>query len=158
MGDFRRNDRSSDRGGRDFSRRDFGRRDFGRRDDRGGDRQMFDAVCSNCGKNCQVPFRPTSGKPIFCSECFEKQGGGSNDRGPRERSFGRPERSFERPRSNGGESRGPSELSVKMEALSTKLDTIINLLSVKQTPATEVASVVKEAPKKASKAKAKKAE
>ncbi len=154
MGDFRRNDRSSDRGGRDFPRRDFGRRDFGRRDDRGGDRQMFDAVCSNCGKDCQVPFKPTSGKPIFCSECFDKQGG--HDRGPRERSFGRPERSFDRPRPSGGESRGPSDLSVKIEALSTKLDTIINLLSVKEAPAVEVAPVVKVAPKKTSKAKAKK--
>lgn len=35
-------------------------------------REMFDAVCSDCGKDCKVPFKPTSGKPIYCSECFEK--------------------------------------------------------------------------------------
>ncbi|MDD5415918.1 MAG: hypothetical protein PHE48_02840 [Candidatus Daviesbacteria bacterium] len=42
--------------------------------DRGSSRgpvEMHQAVCDNCGKNCEVPFRPTSGKPIFCSSCFE---------------------------------------------------------------------------------------
>ena len=39
---------------------------------------MHDAICVKCGNNCQVPFRPTAGKDIFCSECFEK--GGSQDR------------------------------------------------------------------------------
>jgi CxxC-x17-CxxC domain-containing protein len=33
-------------------------------------REMFDAVCSTCGKDTQVPFRPTSGKPVYCSDCF----------------------------------------------------------------------------------------
>ena len=61
-------------------------RDFNRgRDSRGrGDREMFDAVCDECGDNCKVPFKPTGNKPIFCSHCFEKQGGSDsrrNDRG-----------------------------------------------------------------------------
>ena len=33
-------------------------------------REMFTAVCSSCGKEAQVPFRPTSGKPVYCSDCF----------------------------------------------------------------------------------------
>jgi CxxC-x17-CxxC domain-containing protein len=33
-------------------------------------REMFTATCSNCGKDAQVPFRPTSGKPVYCSDCF----------------------------------------------------------------------------------------
>jgi CxxC-x17-CxxC domain-containing protein len=33
---------------------------------------MFDAVCDDCGKDCKVPFKPTGGKPIYCSRCFEK--------------------------------------------------------------------------------------
>lgn len=33
---------------------------------------MHQATCDNCGKECEVPFKPTSGKPIFCSNCFEK--------------------------------------------------------------------------------------
>lgn len=28
------------------------------------------AVCSQCGKETTVPFRPTQGRPIFCRECF----------------------------------------------------------------------------------------
>jgi CxxC-x17-CxxC domain-containing protein len=35
-----------------------------------GPREMFTAVCSSCGKDAQVPFRPTSGKPVYCSDCF----------------------------------------------------------------------------------------
>ncbi len=49
--------------------------------DRGPSRgpvEMHDAICDNCGKSCQVPFRPTSGKPIYCSSCFESQRGGSD--------------------------------------------------------------------------------
>ncbi len=36
-------------------------------------RQMFDVTCSNCGKETQVPFQPTSGRPVYCSDCFSKQ-------------------------------------------------------------------------------------
>lgn len=35
-----------------------------------GPREMFTATCSNCGREAQVPFRPTTGKPIYCSDCF----------------------------------------------------------------------------------------
>lgn len=33
-------------------------------------RQMYTATCSSCGKDAQVPFQPTSGKPVYCSDCF----------------------------------------------------------------------------------------
>ena len=35
-----------------------------------GAREMFPAVCGECGKECQVPFKPTEGKAVYCSECF----------------------------------------------------------------------------------------
>jgi CxxC-x17-CxxC domain-containing protein len=41
-----------------------------------GPREMFTATCSSCGKDAQVPFRPTSGKPVYCSDCFRSQRGG----------------------------------------------------------------------------------
>jgi CxxC-x17-CxxC domain-containing protein len=41
-----------------------------------GPREMFAATCSNCGREAQVPFRPTSGKPVYCSDCFRSQRGG----------------------------------------------------------------------------------
>ncbi len=29
------------------------------------------AVCSHCGRETTVPFRPTQGRPVFCRECFQ---------------------------------------------------------------------------------------
>ena len=42
-----------------------------------GPREMFSATCSNCGREAQVPFRPTSGKPVYCSDCFRTMRSGS---------------------------------------------------------------------------------
>jgi len=33
--------------------------------------EMHDVVCDKCGKNCTVPFKPTSSKPVYCSDCFK---------------------------------------------------------------------------------------
>ena len=33
-------------------------------------REMFDAVCSGCGCQTQVPFQPDGRKPVYCRECF----------------------------------------------------------------------------------------
>ena len=38
-----------------------------------GPREMFPATCSSCGKETEVPFRPTSGKPVYCSDCFAQR-------------------------------------------------------------------------------------
>ena len=37
-----------------------------------GRREMFDAVCSECGKPCKVPFQPSGNRPIYCSDCFRR--------------------------------------------------------------------------------------
>ena len=39
----------------------------------GGTRQMFDVICSSCGKQTQVPFQPSTGRPVYCTDCFSKQ-------------------------------------------------------------------------------------
>ena len=36
-------------------------------------KEMFDAVCDECGKPCKVPFKPNGEKPVYCSECFAKR-------------------------------------------------------------------------------------
>ncbi len=36
----------------------------------GGPREMHKAVCSECGNECEVPFKPTEGKPVYCKECY----------------------------------------------------------------------------------------
>lgn len=35
-------------------------------------RQMYPAVCAECGKECEVPFEPREGRPVYCSECYNK--------------------------------------------------------------------------------------
>ncbi len=44
----------------------------------GGPRQMFDVICSDCGKPAQVPFKPMEGRPVYCRDCYMKHKG---DRG-----------------------------------------------------------------------------
>jgi len=73
---------------------------------------MHKAVCDKCGKSCEVPFKPTGDKPVYCSDCFGK----SDSRGS-------------------GRSSGSSEKQFEM--LSDKLDKIIELLSP-STPKKEV--------------------
>jgi len=36
----------------------------------GGRREMFPAVCAECGKPTQVPFKPRGDRPVYCSDCF----------------------------------------------------------------------------------------
>ena len=60
----KRNDAPGRFGGKDFGKSNF------------GDRRMYKAVCDKCGKECEVPFKPTSDKPIYCNECFNKVGKG----------------------------------------------------------------------------------
>jgi len=36
-------------------------------------REMHKAVCSECKKECEVPFKPTPGKPVFCRDCYAKK-------------------------------------------------------------------------------------
>ncbi len=38
----------------------------------GGPRQMYDAVCADCGNACQVPFQPRQDRPVYCNDCFSK--------------------------------------------------------------------------------------
>jgi CxxC-x17-CxxC domain-containing protein len=38
----------------------------------GARRQMFPAVCAECGKETQVPFEPRGDRPVYCSECYQK--------------------------------------------------------------------------------------
>ena len=35
-------------------------------------RQMFPVTCAECGKETEVPFEPRQGRPVYCSECYNK--------------------------------------------------------------------------------------
>ncbi len=74
-----------------------------------GDRPMFRATCDNCGKQCEVPFRPTGDKPVYCSDCF-------GDKGSR---TGRNKQS--------GSVNG--EIMAQMKAMQAKLDKILQVIA-----------------------------
>jgi CxxC-x17-CxxC domain-containing protein len=38
-----------------------------------GAREMHKSVCADCGKECEVPFRPTGDRPVYCQECWTKR-------------------------------------------------------------------------------------
>ncbi len=53
---------------------------MGNRGGRGGggdrtQRELFTVNCSDCGKETQVPFKPTQDKPVYCRECFQSKRG-----------------------------------------------------------------------------------
>ena len=57
---------------------------YGRGSDRSdrSDRTMYPAICSSCGRETEVPFMPTSGRPVLCRDCFNaSKGGGGGGRG-----------------------------------------------------------------------------
>ena len=35
-------------------------------------RQMYPAVCADCGKETQIPFQPHEDRPVYCSDCYRK--------------------------------------------------------------------------------------
>ena len=121
MRDFKSGGRS--RGGRNSFAGNFGNRDSRRP-------VMHDAVCDECGKDCQVPFKPSGDKPIYCSSCFEKKGGGDRNRSDQRGSYDRNSGGRDSGRSsqsNMGD-RSIAQLVKTIEILNTKLDAVISLL------------------------------
>ncbi len=110
---------SRDRGrNRGEDRESFGDRSkgFGRGGDR-GKIEMYDVICDKCGKNCEVPFKPTTGKPVLCSDCFRQ-----NDRGSGSRGFSNQRRPFPSQTIQSGAS------SEQLKQINEKLDKIIKTL------------------------------
>ena len=36
-------------------------------------RESFEAVCAECGVPTTVPFKPTTGRPVYCRDCFRSK-------------------------------------------------------------------------------------
>lgn len=128
---FGGNDRGGDRGGRD---------DRGSRS--GGSPELFSAVCTACKKQCEVPFRPSADKPVYCRDCFMNHDKGfvqdtrSDNRrgGDDSRRESRPpqrDSQYSRPEINAGQkSAGNDELKKQIAILESKVNRIIELLTV----------------------------
>jgi len=69
--------RGGSRGGRPGYNKNRGGFGGGSRSGFGGgrreQREMHKAICSQCKKECEVPFKPTQGKPVYCRECFQNR-------------------------------------------------------------------------------------
>jgi CxxC-x17-CxxC domain-containing protein len=92
-----------------------GSRPFGNRDRSRDDKeapQKFDAVCSNCGKKCQVPFRPSASRPVYCNDCF----GAPHDAPKDKKDF------------SSAEGRTTAELTRQIAAMNNKIDLMLKIL------------------------------
>ncbi len=155
---------SGGRGGFGGGRDSGGRGGFGgSRGGRDGARpEMHQAVCAECGNDCEVPFKPSGERPVLCSNCFSAKNGEAPRQSSRE--FSRPNfnssPSFAKPAA----SNGPT--GEQFMALNSKLDKILHALEhltiakpvsvekavVKNEAAKEVKKEVKaDEPKKATK-------
>ena len=107
---------SSGFGGRSrerYSGRSEGRSGFGRdRDSERRPREMHEVTCDKCGKQCQVPFRPSGDKPVLCSDCFREKSDSNNNFSPR----------------NQDKSTQSGISSEQFNKLNTKLDKILSVL------------------------------
>jgi CxxC-x17-CxxC domain-containing protein len=125
MGDYNRNDSfrgrgrsryidSEGSGGSGRSRDRFSGRGGGFRSrDSSGKQEMFRVVCASCGEKCEVPFRPTDDRPVYCRDCYKKQNSSRHAQ----------DRDAKRSYSN---SSGSS--SAELADINAKLDKILNIL------------------------------
>jgi len=105
--------------------------------------EMHDAVCDECHKKCQVPFRPSGDKPIYCSECFgnKREGGSSKpnfDRAPRRDFSPRPQESnFSAPvKSNDETKKQLDAITIKLDSLIRSIDLLVKSNAPKSAPVT----------------------
>jgi len=47
--------------------------DRGDRDNNFRERSFTQVICSDCNKECEVPFKPSGDRPVYCKECFAKR-------------------------------------------------------------------------------------
>jgi CxxC-x17-CxxC domain-containing protein len=112
--------RDSESSSRSSSPRKFTRRDDGDSGSRRPDFQLHKAICDACGRECDLPFKPTGSKPIYCRSCFRKDG-------PQE-----PRRDFERSdsRSRDDFKSEPNFDADKLDQIEKKLDKIMKFLKI----------------------------
>ncbi|MFC1709356.1 CxxC-x17-CxxC domain-containing protein [Candidatus Omnitrophota bacterium] len=40
-------------------------------------RIMHKVICADCKKECEVPFKPSGDRPVYCKECFSRRKAGN---------------------------------------------------------------------------------
>lgn len=103
-----------------YSQKGSGKRSFSKGDT--NSRGMHKATCDTCGNPCEVPFKPTSGKPLYCRDCFKKDGTGPVRSGGRD--FGRRDNSSSHSQSGSSDIRRE-----QFKKMNEKLDKILEILT-----------------------------
>ncbi|MFZ2804172.1 MAG: CxxC-x17-CxxC domain-containing protein [Patescibacteria group bacterium] len=107
-------------GGSKFGNKKFGGNAPWKRDSRDqGDKPSFRATCAQCNESCMVPFRPNGSKPVLCSNCFKREGGGRDSHFEPKR-FDGSRKTYTAP----GQSSG-GHVEAELKAINSKLDKII---------------------------------
>lgn len=120
------------KGGQGFRGGRGKKRTFGGGNMRNGDRpEMHKVICDECGKNCEVPFRPSSDKPVFCSFCFGKQNDDqSSDRGSRSSADRNSKPSYnDKPSYQKNASPKTDDYKARLDELNLKMDKVLKMLS-----------------------------
>lgn len=121
MGNFGRGNSRGGGGGRGgFDRRGSDSRNT-------GPRQMFKTVCSNCSKDCEVPFRPSGDKPVYCSDCFRNN---QESDSPRSENRFPSNPRFENRRDSGERNFSQPDNKDQFLTLNNKLDKVLKLLTL----------------------------
>ncbi len=113
-------------GGGDFRRQGFGRRGS-------SDREMHRTTCSKCGNDCEVPFRPTGERPVYCSKCFENMRSSDSRRSDDRDSRGKYN-NYSENRNDKGSGNNEGQFKKQFESLNWKLDKILKILNPVVTP------------------------
>jgi len=145
MADFNNNKKFGKKGDT-WNRGAGGRPSFGSRPgfNRGGEerREMFKATCAECGKPCEVPFRPSGDRPVYCKDCFAAMGPQDRDdsrgpsRGPSnfQQRDSAPRRDFAprpyspAPQQGSGEDKRLDDLKIQLATVISKLDKLVNIM------------------------------
>jgi CxxC-x17-CxxC domain-containing protein len=125
MGDFKKRFGSHSGGGGGFGGRSGGGRGFGGGgfDRNRGPVTMHQAVCDQCGKPCEVPFRPTGEKPVYCNTCFAGKKEMGDNRGG--------DRFSQSPRPNfGNASAAKGGNDRQLEMLNAKMDRLVRAVEI----------------------------
>jgi CxxC-x17-CxxC domain-containing protein len=110
-----------------------GKKSFGGRGGFDGPKEMFTATCAKCGKTCEVPFRPNGVKPVYCNDCFVKDGdsaprGDFASRAPRREFAPRP--SFQNDRPAARPDQAFNDLKAELRVVNANLERLISIMSV----------------------------
>ncbi len=118
-------------------------------------REMFSATCSECRSKCEVPFRPSGDKPVFCNNCFGAQKeSGTGNFAPKPRF----DKGFDKPRfeNNDRNDKRIDELKAQVAELKTQMKEVLALVrqnNDSESVATPTSPVVLEASAKKAPAK-----